>query len=36
MDHSKWEYSFNTRERIAELTTSFEFKMSKMFLGFSK
>jgi len=36
IDHSKWEYSVNMRERIVELTTSFEFKMSKVFVGFSK
>lgn len=36
IDHSKWEYSVKMRDQIAELTTSFEYKMSKVFVGFSK
>jgi hypothetical protein len=35
MDHSKWDFSINMRNKISELTTLFEFKMSKVFVGFS-
>jgi hypothetical protein len=36
IDHSKWKMSVNIREKIAELTVSFEYKMSNVFVGFSK
>jgi hypothetical protein len=36
INHSKWEISANTRKKIAELTVSFEYKMSNVFVGFSK
>jgi hypothetical protein len=36
IDHSKWEISVNKREKTAEPTTSLEYKMSNVFVGFSK
>lgn len=32
--HSKLDYSVSMRDQIGELTTKFEFKMSKIFAGF--
>ena len=36
MENSKSEQAIKTRDQLTELSTSLEFKMSKVFIGFSK